>query len=162
MSSLQLLAPLNGQLVAVENVPDPVFAEEMLGSGFAIDPTDGALRAPFAGTVKQIAPTGHSVTLLSPEGAEVLIHIGVDTVTLKGQGFAAHVQLDQVVSAGTSLITFDLPYLQQAAPSTLVVFVLLNSDDFEWQHTQDRPYAIASGQALPLYLAPKGAPRPQS
>ena len=88
MSRVTLGAPTSGWLTSVRDVPDPVFSEEMMGVGVAIDPTEGTLVAPCDAQVLQVAPAKHSVTLRTDEGAELLIHIGLETVALNGRGFA--------------------------------------------------------------------------
>ncbi|AXF85522.1 Phosphoenolpyruvate-protein phosphotransferase [Ephemeroptericola cinctiostellae] len=152
MTTLQLIAPVTGTLLPVSQVPDPVFAEEMLGTGFAINPIEGVLYAPFDGVVKQLASTGHSITLVSSTGAEVLMHIGVDTVTLNGQGFKPQVALDQSVQAGDPLIHFDLAYLKKSVPSTLVIFVLLNSDEFKWHYDRVAPFNVSTPMPTGVYV----------
>lgn len=152
MTTLQLIAPVTGTLLPVSQVPDPVFAEEMLGTGFAIDPLEGMLHAPFDGVVKQLANTGHSITLVSSNGAEVLMHIGVDTVNLNGQGFVSQVVLNQSVQAGDPLIQFDLAYIKEAAPSALVIFVLLNSDDFKWHYDHIAPFNVSTPMPMGVQL----------
>ena len=105
--SVSLVAPLSGRLVKIESVPDPVFAEKMVGDGISIDPVSQSLIAPCEGVVIQIHPSSHAVTLRSPEGVEVLMHIGLDTVTLRGEGFTSHVKVGDRVKVGDPLINFD-------------------------------------------------------
>ena len=93
MSTLRLLAPLSGQVWPLERVPDPVFAQKMVGDGLSIDPTDGCLRAPCDGEVVHLHAAAHAVTLRTADGVEVLMHIGIDTVTLKGEGFTPRVKV---------------------------------------------------------------------
>src|ERR1044072_8849411 len=92
MTAVHLVAPLAGWLMSVRDVPDPVFSEEMMGVGFAIDPVDGQVRSPCAAEVLLVAPTNHSVTLRTENGAELLIHVGLETVALGGRGFQACVR----------------------------------------------------------------------
>src|SRR3954471_22740720 len=108
MSTLQLIAPLSGQVWPLERIPDPVFAQKMVGDGLSIDPTDAVLLAPCDGEVIALHAAGHAVTLRSAEGAEVLLHIGIDTVALKGEGFRSKVKIGDRVKAGAPLIEFDL------------------------------------------------------
>src|SRR4029453_7466353 len=86
-STLRVLAPLSGQIWPLERIPDPVFAQKMVGDGLSIDPTDSVLLAPCDGEVATLHAAHHAVTLLTPEGAEILMHVGIDTVSLKGEGF---------------------------------------------------------------------------
>src|ERR1700761_5870195 len=100
---LVLLAPCDGWAAPLTEVPDPVFAEKMMGDGLAIDPTSQALHAPCDGEVILLHAALHAVTLRAPGGAEILMHIGLDTVALGGQGFTAHVAKGQHVKAGDRL-----------------------------------------------------------
>ena len=127
-SKLQILAPLSGQVWPLERVPDPVFSQKMVGDGMSIDPTDAVLVAPCDGEILSIHPAGHAVTVRTGEGAEVLLHIGIDTVALKGQGFEPRVKSGQAVRAGTPLISFDLDFLATHAKSLLTQIVITNSD----------------------------------
>ena len=101
---LSIKAPFSGVLVPLDTVPDPVFSQKMVGDGIAIDPTSEVLLAPCAGTVVQMHPAGHAVTVRSNEGLEILVHIGIDTVKLKGEGFEPLVQVGQTVEQGDNLI----------------------------------------------------------
>src|SRR3954452_666333 len=84
---LRVVAPLSGQVWSLERIPDPVFAQKMVGDGLSIDPTDALLLAPCDGRVVALHAAGHAVTIRTPEGIELLAHIGIDTVALKGEGF---------------------------------------------------------------------------
>src|SRR5207342_2954654 len=97
MPQLKILSPLSGQVWSLERVPDPVFAQKMVGDGLSIDPTDSVLVAACDGEVVTLHPAGHAVTLRTSDGIEVLMHIGVDTVKLKGEGFRPKVKLGQKV-----------------------------------------------------------------
>jgi phosphoenolpyruvate-protein phosphotransferase len=131
MSRLSLAAPIAGWLTSVRDVPDPVFADEMMGTGIAIDPTEGKLIAPCDAEVLLVAPTKHSVTLRTGQGAEILIHIGLETVALEGRGFDAHVRDGDRVAAGDPLISFDLDAVGLEAKS-LVTPILLTSAEFRF------------------------------
>ncbi|WP_205990742.1 PTS glucose transporter subunit IIA, partial [Paraburkholderia sp. Ac-20336] len=126
-----LLAPLTGPVVPLENVPDPVFSGGMFGDGIGIDPLEGRLVAPCDGVVTHLARTGHAVTLASAEGAEILLHIGIDTVGLNGKGFAPMVEQGAHVHAGDVLIEFDQDQIALNAPSLVSVIAIANSDAFE-------------------------------
>src|SRR5436190_8294519 len=104
MSQLKILAPLSGQVWSLERVPDPVFAQKMVGDGLSIDPTDAVLVAACDGEVVALHAAGHAVTLRTAEGIEVLMHVGIDTVVLKGQGFRPRVKVGEGVRAGAPLI----------------------------------------------------------
>lgn len=125
---LLLVAPLSGTLLPIEQVPDPVFAQKMVGDGISIDPTSQLLQAPCSGEVVQLHPSNHAITLRTAEGVEVLMHIGLDTVTLRGQGFTPKVAVGDRVEAGTPLIAFDADYVALHAVSLLTQVVITNSD----------------------------------
>ncbi len=127
-SKLTLVAPLSGVIVSLDDVPDPVFAQRMVGDGLAIDPTSETLQAPCAGTVIQAHPAGHALTIRSQDGLEVLLHVGIDTVKLKGEGFEALVEVGQAVEAGQNLIRFSADILARQAKSLLSMLVITNSD----------------------------------
>ena len=111
---LVLLAPLAGWSAPLEEVPDEVFAARMLGDGLAIDPTGDTLCAPCDAQVAVIAQAHHALTLRTPGGCEILLHVGLDTVALAGQGFSLRVALNETVRAGAALLTFDLDFLASA------------------------------------------------
>jgi multiphosphoryl transfer protein len=126
-----LLAPLTGPVVPLAKVPDPVFSGGMFGDGIGIDPLEGRLVAPCDGTITHLARTGHAVTLATAEGAEILLHIGIDTVELNGKGFAPMVEQGAQVHAGDVLIEFDQDQVALNAPSLVSVIAIANSDAFE-------------------------------
>ncbi|CAB3801982.1 phosphoenolpyruvate--protein phosphotransferase [Paraburkholderia fynbosensis] len=126
-----LLAPLTGPVVPLAQVPDPVFSGGMFGDGIGIDPLEGRLLAPCDGTITHLARTGHALTLATTEGAEILLHIGIDTVELNGKGFAPMVEQGAHVRAGDVLIEFDQDQVALNAPSLVSVIAIANSDAFE-------------------------------
>jgi len=157
MSQVSLEAPVAGWLTSVREVPDPVFSEEMMGAGFAIDPTEGTLVAPCAAEVVLVAPTHHSVTLRTEAGAELLLHIGLETVALQGRGFEAHVRDGDRVAAGDLLISFDLDLVGIEAKSLVTPIVLTNSAEFRLElDGLDR--VVERGQAIGSIEA-KAAPK---
>jgi phosphoenolpyruvate-protein phosphotransferase len=125
---LQLKAPLSGVLVPIDQVPDPVFAQKMVGNGVSIDPVSARLLAPCDGRIIQLHSAAHAVTLASEQGAEVLIHIGLDTVQLKGSGFTARIQVGDTVRAGDPLIDFDADYVATHAKSLMTQIVITSVD----------------------------------
>ena len=144
---LVLLAPLEGWAAPLTEVPDPVFAEKMMGDGVAIDPTGQVLCAPCDGEILLLHAALHAVTLRAANGAEILMHIGLDTVALGGRGFTAHVAQGQRVKAGDRLISFDLDSLAQAARSLITPIILANSEDFSIT-SRRVGLAVARGQEL--------------
>lgn len=129
-AALSLLAPVPGWLMPITEVPDPVFSGRILGDGFAIDPVEGMLRAPFAGKVTSVHRARHAVTLKADCGAEILMHIGLDTVGLKGEGFTAHVAEGDAVKAGDPLLSFDMDIVAQLVRSLIVPVVLTSGEAF--------------------------------
>jgi phosphocarrier protein FPr/phosphocarrier protein len=125
---LRLLAPLSGVLVPLEQVPDPVFAQKMVGDGISLDPTSNELLAPVAGTITQLHDAHHALTILTEAGPEILLHIGVDTVLLKGVGFTPLVKLGDRVLGGQALIRFDADAVAQGARSLLTQIVVANGE----------------------------------
>src|SRR5437763_9691610 len=124
MSDVVLLAPFAGWLTPLEEVPDPVFAERMMGDGVAVDPTEAVLRAPADATVIAIPETGHAATLRLANGAEILIHIGLETVGLGGEGFRALQAAGAEVKAGDPLIEIDLDAVARGATSLVTPIVV--------------------------------------
>jgi multiphosphoryl transfer protein len=128
MAHMILRAPLSGQIWPLERVPDPVFAQKLVGDGVSIDPTDALLVAACDGDVVSLHSAGHALTLRTPDGLDVLMHVGIDTVTLKGEGFQPRVKRGDTVRAGTPLIDFDLDFLATHAKSLLTQIVIANSE----------------------------------
>ena len=124
MSDIVLLTPLPGWAMPLEEVDDEVFAGRMLGDGIAVDPTDGTLRAPCDGEVTALPESAHAVSLRSAGGAELLLHVGIDTVALKGEGFEALVRVGQRVSAGDPLLRFDLDRIARGARSLVTPVIV--------------------------------------
>lgn len=131
MKSITLSAPLDGVLVPIDTVPDPVFAQKMVGEGISIDPLSNELVAPCDAEVAQLQSSLHAITLRHASGLEILIHIGLDTVGLDGEGFTSHVNNGDQVKAGDKLITFDMDLLAHKAKSLLTQVVISNSDVLE-------------------------------
>src|SRR6187431_792614 len=129
--TLILNAPLSGVIYPLERVPDPVFAQKLVGDGISIDPTDACLRAPCAGEVTHIHAAGHAVTLRNSSGVEVLMHIGIDTVALKGAGFTPRVKVGDQVEAGAALIDFDLDHVATNAKSLLTQVIIVNGESVQ-------------------------------
>lgn len=123
-----IVAPLTGHVRLLEDVPDPVFAQKMMGDGLAIEPTDGIVVSPINGEVIQVFPTKHAIGLRSDRGVEILIHVGIDTVHMQGEGFEAYVKVGDRVRAGDLLLSFDLSLVQQKAKSYLTPMVITNGD----------------------------------
>ena len=118
----------DGQVIALEQVKDPVFAQKMMGDGFAVEPANGNIVSPVSGTVSSIFPTKHALGLVTEAGLEVLVHIGLDTVSLEGKPFTVHVAEGQKVAAGDLLVTADLDAIRAAGRETSTVVVFTNAE----------------------------------
>lgn len=118
----------DGQVVALEQVKDPVFAQKMMGDGFAVEPANGNIVSPVSGTVSSIFPTKHALGIVTESGLEVLVHIGLDTVSLEGKPFTVHVAEGQKVAAGDLLVTADLDAIRAAGRETSTVVVFTNAE----------------------------------
>ena len=130
MAAISLTAPLEGWIGPLDEVPDAVFAERMLGDGVAIDPTGDTLVAPCDGRVLVVQATGHAITIETAEGAQLLMHIGVDTVALDGAGFTPLVATGDRVTRGQPLIRFDLDRIVQRAPAAVTPIIVTNGERF--------------------------------
>lgn len=125
--SLDIYAPVNGEIIRIEDVPDPVFSQKMMGEGAAVKPDGGSIVAPVNGKVIQVAPTKHAIGLLADDGTEILIHVGLETVALNGEGFKPAVKEGDKVSAGQLLMEVDWDYISAHAVSTVTPIVITNS-----------------------------------
>ena len=130
-SDNEILSPLSGRAIALEDVPDPTFAEGVLGLGAAVEPSEGKVIAPADGTVGTLFDTHHAIGLNLDSGAELLIHIGINTVELHGEGFTAHVSEGDRVKKGQTLITFDKAFITSKGYQTVTPVIIANSDDFK-------------------------------
>ena len=126
-----IASPLIGNVVPLDQVPDQVFASGAMGKGIAIDPTDGVVVAQAKATVNLVFPTGHAIGLTTENGAELLIHIGMDTVSLAGKGFKTYVEAGEVVEAGQKLIEFDLATIREAKLPVITPVIVTNTADFD-------------------------------
>lgn len=124
-----IYAPGHGEIIPLSEVPDKVFSEKMMGDGVGFIPGKGEIVAPFDGTVKTIFPTKHAIGLESDSGVEVLIHIGIDTVKLNGEGFESLVNADEAVTQGQPLMKINLAYLKENAPSIVTPVIITNLED---------------------------------
>jgi len=123
-------APVGGDVIPLEAIADPVFSEGILGKGCGIEPIGEEIVAPFNGTVSQIADTRHAIGLTSESGIELLIHVGVDTVDMKGDGFQILVHSGDRVKRGQRLMTFSIDKIKAANHAVTVVVVVTNTDDY--------------------------------
>ncbi len=137
--NVEIYAPVNGEIIPLDQVPDPVFNQKMMGEGVAVIPNEGTFRAPVEGTVVLIADTKHAIGLRTNDGTEVLIHIGLETVSLQGKGFTVLVETGDTVSLGQPLIEVDLEYIREHATSIVTPIIITNSSEkvVQCTHTKD-------------------------
>ena len=125
-----LVSPIKGEVVNITEVPDPTFAEKMLGDGIAIIPSEGEVVSPVDGTISMVFDTKHAVSITSKEGVEILIHVGLDTVTLGGNGFEAFVKSGDEVKVGDKLLSVDLDAIKEAGLNIITPVVICNTDEY--------------------------------
>lgn len=142
-----LCAPVAGEAVALSEVNDPTFAMELVGKGIAVRPTEGKIVAPCAGTVDMVFDTGHAITLIADCGAEILIHVGLDTVNLKGEHYTVKAASGQKVAEGDLLIEFDREAIAAAGYDTVTPMVVCNPDQFSKFETHTGKQ-VAAGDAV--------------
>lgn len=131
MGEIKILSPLNGKAIPIEQVPDDVFAEKIMGDGVAIMPTDGAIHSPVDGTIATVAETLHAYGFTSEEGVEMLVHFGLETVALEGKGFTSHVQEGDSVKAGQLVAEVDMEFLKAQGINTVTPVVICDGADDE-------------------------------
>ena len=148
---LTLAAPVAGRVIAITEVPDPAFGGELLGRGCAVWPEAETVVAPTSGAVSVVMP--HAVGLTADNGAEVLVHVGIDTVAMQGDGFVSHVSQGQHVDAGQPLIDFDRARIKAAGHEDCVVLAVSNSADFAAVDMVPAPGATVAAGDTVLTLA---------
>lgn len=126
---ITVYSPLNGEVISLGNVPDPVFSQKMMGDGFAFNPVNGEIVSPINGKVTQVFPTQHAIGIEAENGLEALLHLGLDTVELKGEGFAINVKAGDVLKANDPIGTFDLSYIKEKGKEVITVLVFPNFDE---------------------------------
>lgn len=127
----EIVSPLKGELKSITEVPDQVFAGRMMGDGFAIEPAEGLVVSPVDGKIMNLFPTKHAIGILSESGQEILIHVGIDTVNLKGEGFETLVDENETIKKGQHLLKFDLDFIKKNATSTITPIVFTNLHEGE-------------------------------
>lgn len=148
-----LAAPFAGEVSELQSVPDDAFAQKMLGDGFAITPEENVVKAPCAGEIVQIFSTGHAVGIKTKKGLEVLVHIGIDTVKLDGEGFEKLVQNGDQVEVGTPLIEIDLDYITENAPSISTPVIITNMEKVKNIELVKKGKVKAGAKVLKVELA---------
>ena len=148
VNTAQLVSPLDGQVKPLSQATDPVFSSGVMGQGVVIEPSHGELVSPVNGTVTVLFPTKHAVGIVSEEGVELLMHIGMDTVSLDGKGFEAHVTQGDKVVVGQQLISFDMEVIKEAGLVTETPVIITNQDDFQADVEEDLPRDVKRGDVL--------------
>ena len=146
--SAEVVSPLAGQVKPLSQATDPVFSSGVMGQGVVIEPSQGELVSPVNGTVTVLFPTKHAVGIVSEEGVEMLMHIGMDTVSLDGKGFEAHVAQGDKVTVGQKLISFDMDVIKKAGLVTETPVIITNQDDFQADVEGNLPRDIKRGDVL--------------
>lgn len=135
--SESIFAYASGDLVKIEDIPDPVFSQKLMGEGVAILPSNGQIFAPVDGEIILIAETKHAFALRTALGEEILIHIGLETMNLNGQGFNFHIKLGDKVKKGQIIVEADLDFIKENASSTIIPMIITNSNEdrfnFKWE-----------------------------
>ncbi|TCO76939.1 glucose-specific PTS transporter subunit IIBC [Marinisporobacter balticus] len=126
-----LVSPLNGKILALEDVPDQVFSQKMMGDGFAIEPTDGEVVSPVDGIIETVFPTKHAIGIVAENGREILIHVGIDTVNLKGKGFESLVVQGETVKMGQPILRVNLKQIKDQVPSMITPIIFINLSENE-------------------------------
>jgi sugar PTS system EIIA component len=150
--SLNIAAPVSGQAVPLSEVPDETFAGGHMGKGIAIEPTEGKLTAPFDGTIAHVVKSNHALILEHASGLQLLMHIGIDTVSLKGNGFISHIASGDEVKAGQTLIEFDLEMIRSAGYRTITPVIVTGSGE-DLPEVDCHYGAVSAGQSSILTVA---------
>ena len=148
VASVEIVSPLAGQIKELSQATDPVFSSGVMGQGLVIDPSEGELVSPVNGTVTVLFPTKHAVGIVSDEGVEMLMHIGMDTVGLDGKGFEAHIAQGDHVAIGQKLISFDMDVIKAAGLVTETPVIITNQDAFIADMSGEYPSHIKRGDKL--------------
>lgn len=148
-----LAAPFAGEISELQDVPDEAFAQKMLGDGFAIIPEENVVKSPCAGEIVQIFSTGHAVGIKTKKGLEVLVHIGIDTVKLDGEGFTKLVKNGDQVEVGTPLIEVDLDFIKENAPSISTPVIITNMEKVKSMELLKKERVEAGTKVLKIELA---------
>ncbi|MCM2679562.1 PTS glucose transporter subunit IIA [Echinimonas agarilytica] len=149
-NGIEIFAPVSGEIVNIEDVPDVVFAEKIVGDGIAIHPTGNRMVAPCDGTIRKIFETNHAFSIESDSGIELFVHFGVDTVELKGEGFKRIAQEGQRVKVGDVVVEFDLALLESKAKSILTPVVISNMDEIKQLNKHNGKVAMAENVIITI------------
>ncbi|MBS4174835.1 PTS glucose transporter subunit IIA [Bacillus sp. FJAT-49736] len=152
--AITIMAPLSGEVVSLEEVPDQVFSEKMMGDGVAIIPSKNTLYSPIDGEVVNVFPTKHAITLRSKEGAEILIHMGLETVNLGGDGFDIKVSDGDKVSKGSVLADYDVEKIKGLGYKVITPIILINGEKFAMNQPSTH-HQVTGGMDILLEITKK-------
>ncbi|WP_050180294.1 PTS sugar transporter subunit IIA [Domibacillus robiginosus] len=138
-----LVSPMSGEVISLEEVPDPVFSQKMMGDGIAVNPSEGKVVAPADAKVLNVFPTKHAIGLETAEGLELLIHVGLDTVNMKGEGFDVKVSEGDQVKKGDVLLTYSLELVREKAASIITPLIISNGDLVKQMEKHENVTAVA-------------------
>lgn len=145
---IEVHSPLNGEVIELESVPDPVFSQKMMGEGIGFIPTNGEIYSPISGTVTQVSPTKHAIGLMSEDGAELLLHLGLETVELNGEGFDIKVESGDMVRAHDRIGSFDLTFIEEKGKEIISVLVFPNLQEIEKELTLSKKGEVEAGTEI--------------
>ncbi|EWH23056.1 PTS sugar transporter subunit IIA [Bacillus haynesii] len=144
----EIFSPLTGQLVPLEQVPDPVFSEKMMGDGIAVIPEEGMLVSPVEGEVVQVFHTKHAIGIKSVSGLDILLHVGLETVELNGEGFNVFIKEGQTVKVGDPLLNFDISFLRNENKEIITPIVITNYSEKVDEIVHVDQQAVSRGENL--------------
>jgi sugar PTS system EIIA component len=145
---LKVYAPINGSIIPLEEVPDPVFSQKMMGEGIAMVPSGGTIHSPVSGTVILVAATKHAIGIRADDGTEILIHVGLETVALNGEGFRVTINQGEKISIGQKLMEVDWEYINKHAKSIVTPIVITNSQDGKKQYSFTAEKSAVQGKTV--------------
>jgi sugar PTS system EIIA component len=152
---LQIVAPVTGAVIPIQEVPDPVFSQKMMGEGIAVIPSEGNIYAPVNGTVILVAATKHAIGIRAEDGTEILIHVGLETVALNGTGFTVAVKEGEKVSTGQLMLEVDWDYIRKNAKSIVTPIIITNSDDGKRQYAMTEDVQAIQGKTVIISASAK-------
>ncbi|WP_263706460.1 PTS sugar transporter subunit IIA [Shouchella tritolerans] len=144
----EIFSPLTGELVPLERVPDPVFSQKMMGDGVAVIPEEGVLVSPVEGEVVQVFHTKHAIGIKSLSGLEILLHVGLETVELNGEGFTVFIKEGQTVKVGDPLLNFDIAFLRNENKEIITPIIITNYSDKVDEIERVDQQAVSRGEKL--------------
>lgn len=152
---MELYSVTDGKIISIEDVKDPVFSEKMMGDGFAVEPTSEIVLAPVSGRLFQVADALHAYGIVTDKGIEVLVHIGLDTVTLRGEGFTSSLKEGMLVKKGDPLATVDFDYLIEQEKKLTISVVIINGCSEAYRYELNKESAAVAGETIALTVYKK-------